>query len=487
MTQKRKAEIQRKLSMRHIPAPPEDLAERIKGDIPKYLLDPQRERERVSRSMALSLRVAAAILLLCTSAYVMVDVLSLDEAPRQLARATAPASTWEAIAKKEVATAPPRMPAPQNAAAPAMDEVRVEMTEAARPVAPQPPAAQPLRERPASLVAQANTAPPPPPPAVAEAAPVSSPETISVTAEAPAGVMGGVAASAPAAPPAERDFVRDDAEAKTAAAATARRATPPSASASLVREAQAAEFSLAPKTSVFGISVEREAFYRVKRAIENGERPAAGSVNVEALVNYFAGPAKKAPKEVRLEIEGSPAPVVMSGGHNAILRFTIDTAQVESSPTSSIPPIATDARVDIELDASAVASYHRVGGERSTLASENTLLRNVSVTGLYELQLQPRVQPRQRVATVRLRYRSIADGKQHEVVRTLRVSDFAKSWMAASPRHRLASLGAVWGETLRNSTAGTDVARKAEELATKQPRDEKAKELADVASATSKL
>ncbi|HEX8154297.1 MAG TPA: von Willebrand factor type A domain-containing protein [Thermoanaerobaculia bacterium] len=485
MTQKRKAEIQRKLSMRHIPAPPEDLAERIKGDIPKYLLDPQRERERVSRSMALSLRVAAAILLLCTSAYVMIDVLSLDEAPRELARATAPSSTWEAIAKKQVAAAPPRMPAAQTAAAPAMDEVRVEMTEAAPQAPPQPEQPAPRRREAVLQMAEgesggimaAPAAPPPPPALVPE--PVPSPGTITITAQAPA-VVGSVAA---AQAPAERnanDFARE--ETKNAAAPRAS-----ASSSSLVREAQAAEFSLAPKTSVFGISVERDAFYRVKRAIENGERPAAGSVNVEALVNYFAGPAKKAPKDVRLEIEGSPAPVVMSGGHNAILRFTIDTAQAEASPTSSIPPIATDAHIDIELDANAVASYRRVGAERSTLASENTLLKNVSVTGLYELELQPRVQPRQLVARVRLRYRSIADGKQHELVRTLRVSDFAKSWMAASPRHRLASLGAVWGETLRNSTAGTDVARKAEELATKQPRDEKAKELADVASATSKL
>ena len=61
-------------------------------------------------------------------------------------------------------------------------------------------------------------------------------------------------------------------------------------------------------------------------------------------------------------------------------------------------------------------------------------------------------------------------------------------------RHRLATLGAVWSETLRNTPGAlreadqvTDVARRAEELANQEPRDAKARELAMLASASSRL
>ena len=65
MTTKRKAELQRKLTLNAVPRPPAGLAERIKADIPKYL-EPEVERSRFSRAIAFNMRVAAAILLLVT-------------------------------------------------------------------------------------------------------------------------------------------------------------------------------------------------------------------------------------------------------------------------------------------------------------------------------------------------------------------------------------------------------------------------------------
>jgi hypothetical protein len=62
-----------------------------------------------------------------------------------------------------------------------------------------------------------------------------------------------------------------------------------------------------------------------------------------------------------------------------------------------------------------------------------------------------------------------------------------KTWISASHRHRLASLGAVWGETLKGMAGANDVARRAEELASQAPEDAKARELADVANATKEL
>ena len=107
------------------------------------------------------------------------------------------------------------------------------------------------------------------------------------------------------------------------------------------------------------------------------------------------------------------------------------------------------------------------------------------MTGLYALDLRPTLTTSQIVATVRLHYRSIGDGRRHTAVRVLRGADFTKPWPRASRRHRLATLGALWGETLRGTEGGTDVALRAEELASQEPRDARARELAAAATASS--
>ncbi|HEX6641448.1 MAG TPA: hypothetical protein VF215_10070, partial [Thermoanaerobaculia bacterium] len=117
-------------------------------------------------------------------------------------------------------------------------------------------------------------------------------------------------------------------------------------------------------------------------------------------------------------------------------------------------------------------------------ASESTLLQNLSVTGLYQLDLKPGLRDTQHVATVRLRYRSIVDGKPHVITREIHGRDLAHDWKRASRRHRLASLGAVWSESLKSEGTRSDVARRAEELATQEPHDSRARELANAASAT---
>jgi hypothetical protein len=250
----------------------------------------------------------------------------------------------------------------------------------------------------------------------------------------------------------------------------------------LVTEAYAATLQLAPK-SVFGISTDPEVFRRIKTTIERGGRPSASAVNVEALVNYFAGaPARRVRRGVRLEVEGSPAPVGVNG-HRGILRFTIDTASIDVPPRGSTPPIATDARLEIELNGGAVAHFAPIGD--STPITESALLHNVSVTGLYAVDLKTPVNQRETIATIRLHYKSVADGKRHTITRTLRGADFAKQWSNATRRHRLASLGALWGESLRGTGGGPDVARRAEELASQEPGDERARELAEVAIASS--
>jgi len=476
MTSKRKAEIQRKLSLTAVPRPPDDLLDRIKGDIPRYL-SVEAERERFSRSVGFNLRVAASILVLISAAAALF-MLVPDNGP----------AAFTASRMKEEAPRPVAAPA-------STDEVRVDIVQQQQA----PPAT--------SQIADAA-----PPPAVMRPAPMMVPEPSRrrdadreergvegrVEGGVPGGIVGGViggvaggtvgtapvevaeAPSAPAPPPAApvpaEDFVR--AERAAPAAAMAKTA----ASAALIPQAFADELQLAPK-SVFGISVDPAAFRRIKSTIENGARPSPSTSDVEALVNYFAGGPSRHVRGVRLEAEASPQPVD-ANGHRAILRLTIDTSSVSVPQGASVPPIATDARLEIDFNENAVQHYEAIG-DNTMLVPESALLHNLSVTGLWALDLKTPLKAKQRVATIHLHYRLLADKKEHTIVRELRGSDFANQWANASRRHRLASLGALWGESLRGSKGGPDVAKRAEELASQAPNDTRARELAAVANASS--
>ena len=48
---------------------------------------------------------------------------------------------------------------------------------------------------------------------------------------------------------------------------------------------------------------------------------------------------------------------------------------------------------------------------------------------------------------------------------SVKVRDLRRSWLEASTRHRLATLGAVWGESLKGAPASDELAKTAEELA----------------------
>ena len=253
----------------------------------------------------------------------------------------------------------------------------------------------------------------------------------------------------------------------------------------MVPAARAADIVQPRQDEVFGISVDSRAFPTVKGAIERGERP--NSVNVEALINYFAGPPDhRAPREIDLEVEASPAPV-SAGPRAFLIRTTIDTARQNLPPGASPLPVATNADLEIELDGNAVLSHRRAGGGDELSGVESTLLKNVSVTAMFEVELRSNLPWRQPIATVRLRYRSVATGKEKTITRIVHASDVARPWTEASRRHRLATLGAMWSETLKNAPGATDVARRAEELANQEPKDSKARELSMLATASSRL
>src|SRR5438067_13592071 len=75
MNSTRKADLQRKLSMASVPKPPAGLAERIKQDIPEFLRT-EPERRRFTKLLSVNMRVAASILLLVSSTYLCLHILS---------------------------------------------------------------------------------------------------------------------------------------------------------------------------------------------------------------------------------------------------------------------------------------------------------------------------------------------------------------------------------------------------------------------------
>ncbi|HYM60459.1 MAG TPA: hypothetical protein VEZ11_06155, partial [Thermoanaerobaculia bacterium] len=94
-----------------------------------------------------------------------------------------------------------------------------------------------------------------------------------------------------------------------------------------------------------------------------------------------------------------------------------------------------------------------------------------------------------RLARATLSYRSSKEGKMLTIEKTLRRSDLAPSWKAASERLQIASLAKAWSESLRgNGDASPDeVAAQARALAKRFPADPKASELADLAEISAKL
>nr|MDP9360403.1 hypothetical protein [Acidobacteriota bacterium] len=80
MTRNRKADLQRKLTMAPVAKPPDGLADRIKSEIPHHLrFEPETERAHLRQSVAFNLRIAASIVLLISSLYLALHLLSRSD------------------------------------------------------------------------------------------------------------------------------------------------------------------------------------------------------------------------------------------------------------------------------------------------------------------------------------------------------------------------------------------------------------------------
>jgi hypothetical protein len=472
------------LTLNAVPRPPAGLAERIKADIPTYL-EAESRPAKFARSMTFPMRIAASVLLVVTSLAVAMLFISNGREEKMASNAAAPTPVIFAPQRRTVAMTETMT----TTAAGRTEEVNLDIVEEA-------PRVQ-------QLAAAARMAPPAP--AAIERQDFRDETKVESRAEGDYartvvdGVVGGSRDDFPsqpttiaeAVPQAEMPVaIPSDPEVAYAAPAAAPAPAPAPVTQQITvtgeapmldtrRERASAKFANevvpAKKDSVFGISVSADAFDEIRTTLESGRRPAPSSVNVEALVNYFAGPPENRPRRgVGLEVEASPAPIPARGDH-AVLRFTLDTPEAISSET----PVPSDARVDVDINSAVVAHARRIG-DGDPLAGESVLRPGTSVTGLYALEMKPGLRSAQLIATVRLHY---FDGaKPQTITKAVHGHDLAKSWQRASRRHRLASLGAVWGESLKGTNKGKDVARRAEELATQAPDDVRARELARAAS-----
>lgn len=493
MNSRRRAELQRKLSMGAVPRPPAGLGERIKSDIPKYL-NAESERQRFSSSIALNMRIAASVVLLITSVVVAFYLVG-PEQQKELATDLAPldVESKATVATDAVAERAPAEPAQ-----------RVEVPEAT--VARQQTAAADASRRPAArrrdpvapvLVADASA-----PDAAAPAEFRESRAAQPLRREAGGGVVGGVIGGAVSNEETaeRRDPTRAMAEAASAAEAApaAAPAPPPPPPARVTAAAPSIAADSAPRAAtaqktfaaeprpdpVLGISIDPQAFERVRSAIEGGMTPPSTSIDVEALVNHFAGRPSRMPRGVRLEVEASPAPAE-SKGNVAILRFSVDTPADARGERESLAA-ATEAHIEIAIDDRVVTAIRPIG-DGSISTSPSTIGYDTSVTRLYELDLRSsRLYASERVATVRLHYRT-PSGRRRTIEEKIYARDLAKKWEQASRRQRLASLGALWAESLKGTNGAADVAVRASKLATENPTDPRARELAQISRASFQL
>lgn len=130
--------------------------------------------------------------------------------------------------------------------------------------------------------------------------------------------------------------------------------------------------------------------------------------------------------------------------------------------TGAPQSIGADASVDVDFNPQVVSRYRLLGYERqptpealfqSAGGGGAELLGGASITSLYEIELQ--VHPTEdRVATLGLRYRPAGRLTVVRETRELRISEVASTWDAASPSLRLAASMAEFAETLRDNPEG---------------------------------
>jgi Ca-activated chloride channel family protein len=128
--------------------------------------------------------------------------------------------------------------------------------------------------------------------------------------------------------------------------------------------------------------------------------------------------------------------------------------------TGTLETVAADAKAQLELDPRWVDRYRLIGYENRDVADHRFRDDKVdageigaghAVTALYELKLQDEVPPEAVIATLRLRYRSVAAGRVIEQERPVLARDLAESFERSPRALQLAAVVAELGEILKGT------------------------------------
>jgi hypothetical protein len=400
MTRNRKADLQRKLTMAPVATPPAGLADRIKSEIPTHF-GFEAERTQSRKSVMFNLRIAASIIFLVSSLYLVLRLVSRTEPNTRFASdSTAATATHVAVALPSTPPEPgsarpqPRADFPAMPSAPPPTSIAVIPN--ARIAEAKHNEAVRMSNGTSSL---ANN--------IEDETPKMKKEEIVVTAEAPV-----IASPSPAATAVDQAAPVGAVQGGTAATGFARERAVAKSAAAAPRLSDERDFVAAPARD----------FGAIKDAISRGET--LRSADTSAIVQHFAAP-ERAPAALRVELEASAMPL---NSTKWLLRVSVDA------------PYANETSIDLDFG-DAVASHHALAGSPAP-----------NETALYEIEFKPNALPDQTIATVRA----------GNVKTALRVTEL-RTWRASSTRMKRASLAATWARTPQSRTQTEAIVAKARE------------------------
>ena len=161
--------------------------------------------------------------------------------------------------------------------------------------------------------------------------------------------------------------------------------------------------------------------------------------------------------------------------------------------TGTLQTIASEAKAQVAFNPEIVSRYRLLGYENRAIRDDRFRDDTVdageigaghAVTALYEIKLHRSLASRDRIATLHLRYESVAAGEIVETAHRVTAADFAPHWENSSGPLRLASLVAEMAEILRESYWAEDgdlddVFRRLQQVSAEFPGD---REIADLVS-----
>lgn len=169
--------------------------------------------------------------------------------------------------------------------------------------------------------------------------------------------------------------------------------------------------------------------------------------------------------------------------------------------TGMLQTVAKDAKVQVEFDPKSVERWRLLGYENRDVADRD--FRNDAVdagevgvghdaTALYEIRLAPGVRPNDRLATLRLRWKSVEAGRVLEAEQTLRARDLGRSFERAGRDLRVGAVVAELAERLKKSywakdTSWTELVDATRSLERDFPRDSDVASLATLVRRAARL